>query len=183
VANLAEAGHVIHDFESLWLPANLLRPERQAALADALIAASQHWAVEMHFQKGLAGAPAEAIAAVRDTPINPVVTEAFMLAIIASEGPPAFPGLPGHSPDLAKARADRVSIGIAIAELRKLAPEGGAYVAESSYFQPDWQSAYWGRNYPRLLAVKASYDPEGLFFTRHGVGSEDWSDDGFDHLA
>ena len=31
---------------------------------------------------------------VRDTPMNPLVTEAFMLAIIASEGPPAFPGVP-----------------------------------------------------------------------------------------
>jgi hypothetical protein len=56
-ANLAEAGHVIHDFESLWLLADLLRPERQSALADALVAASRHWTVEMQFQKGLAGAP------------------------------------------------------------------------------------------------------------------------------
>ena len=56
-ANLAEAGHVIHDFESLWLPADLLRPVRQARLADALAAAGRHWTVEMHFQKGLAGAP------------------------------------------------------------------------------------------------------------------------------
>ncbi|HEY6432736.1 MAG TPA: FAD-dependent oxidoreductase, partial [Acetobacteraceae bacterium] len=40
-ANLAEVGHVIHDFESLWLPADLLRPERQATLVDALVAASR----------------------------------------------------------------------------------------------------------------------------------------------
>jgi len=89
-ANLAEAGHVIYDFESLWLPADLLRPERQAALADALVAASRHWTVEMHFQKGLAGAPAELIAAALGTPMNPMVIKAFMLAIVASEGPPAF---------------------------------------------------------------------------------------------
>ena len=65
--NLAEAGHVIHAFESLWLPADLLRPER-LALADGLVAASRHWTVEMHFQKGLAGAPPEVLAAARDTP-------------------------------------------------------------------------------------------------------------------
>src|SRR5205814_1129609 len=94
-ANLAEAGHVIHDFESLWLPASLLRPERQAALTVALAAASRRWTVEMHFQKGLAGGPDRVIAAARDTPINPAVTEAFLLAIVASEGPPAFPDLPG----------------------------------------------------------------------------------------
>jgi bisphosphoglycerate-dependent phosphoglycerate mutase len=27
--------------------------------------------------------------------------------------------------------------------------------------------------------VKKKYDPSGLFFVRHGVGSEDWSADGF----
>jgi hypothetical protein len=56
-ANLAEAGHVIHDFESLWMPVRLLERRHQASLADALVAASRHWTVEMHFQKGLAGAP------------------------------------------------------------------------------------------------------------------------------
>jgi hypothetical protein len=181
-ANLAEAGHVIHDFESLWLPAALLQPERQAQLVDALAAASQHWTVEMHFQKGLSGAPAEVIVAALGTPMNPVVTEAFMLAIVASEGPPAFPGLPGHAPDVAKARRDKARIALAMGELRKVAPKGGAYVAESSYFQLDWQQAYWGQNYARLLAAKARYDPEGLFFVRHGVGSEDWSEDGFKRL-
>jgi FAD/FMN-containing dehydrogenase len=182
-ANLAEAGHVIHDFESLWLPAALLRPERQAALAKTLVAASRHWTVEMHFQKGLAGASENVIAAVRNTPINPVATESFLLAIIASEGPPAFPDLPGHAPDVAEARRDKARIASATAELRKIAPDGGAYVAESSYFEADWQRAYWGPNYARLRDVKARYDPEGLFFIRHGVGSEGWSEDGFDRIG
>jgi FAD/FMN-containing dehydrogenase len=182
-ANSAEAGHVIHDFESLWMPADLLRPERQAALADALVAAAGHADVEMHFQKGLAGASPAVIAAARDTPMNPDVAEAFMLAILGSEGPPAFPGIAGHEPDVAAARRDAARIAQAVAELRKVAPGTGAYVAESSYFQPDWQRAYWGANYPRLLAVKRRYDPDGLFFVRHGVGSEEWSEDGFTRSA
>ena len=61
----------------------------------------------------------------------------------------------------------------------KLVPNAGAYVSESSYFQRDWQRAYWGENYPRLQAVKTRYDPDGLFFVHHGVGSEAWSADGF----
>jgi FAD/FMN-containing dehydrogenase len=182
-ANLAEAGHFIHGFESLWMTAALLAPARREALTDALMAASRHWAVELHFQKGLAGAPAEAIAAARDTPMNPAATEAFMLAIIAGESPPAFPGLAGHEPDFAAARRDAGRIEQAITELRKVAPEGGAYVAESGYFQADWQRAYWGANYSRLLAVKKRYDPDNLFFVRHGVGSEGWSDDGFARLS
>ena len=46
-----------------------------------------------------------------------------------------------------------------------------------------WQEAFWGTNYPRLQAIKAKYDPDGLFFVHHGVGSETWSADGFTQLA
>ncbi len=171
-ANRAEAGHVIYGYESIWLPARLLDPDQRAGLADALMAASRHRPVEMHFQKGLAGGASEAIAAARETPMNPAVAEAFMLAIIGSEGPPAYPGIAGHEPNSEQARRDGVQVGRAIADLRKIAPGAGAYVAESSWFQPDWQRAYWGSNYERLLAVKRRYDPEGLFSVRHSVGSE-----------
>jgi hypothetical protein len=56
-------------------------------------------------------------------------------------------------------------------------------VSESDYFLDDWQAAFWGTNYPRLARIKQKYDPDGLFFVRHGVGSEAWSDDGFTRLA
>ncbi|MBB5503810.1 BBE domain-containing protein [Paraburkholderia atlantica] len=92
-------------------------------------------------------------------------------------------GLTGHEPDVSKARRDTKLIGLAIDELRKLAPADGAYIAESSYFQQDWQAAYWGANYARLLSIKKRYDPHGLFLVRHDVGSEDWSDDGFTCMA
>ena len=66
----------------------------------------------------------------------------------------------------------------ALAAMHKAAVPG-AYVSESNYFEADWQRAFWGANYPRLRAVKDKYDPGGLFFVHHGVGSEDWSADGF----
>jgi FAD/FMN-containing dehydrogenase len=139
--------------------------------------------VELQFNKGLAGAPAEALTAARDTATNPAALTAFALAIVAGSGPPAYPGMPGHEPDLDAARPDARAIARAMAELRKIAPDPGSYVSESNYFEKDWQRSYWGTNYPRLQAVKAKYDPGGLFFVHHGVGSEDWSSDGFTRLA
>ena len=62
----------------------------------------------------------------------------------------------------------------------KVAPRAGSYVSESDFFEADWQHAFWGSNYPRLAAVKKQYDPDGLFFVHHGVGSEEWSADGFE---
>ena len=182
-ANLAEAGHFIHGYESVWLSASLLRTEQRTRLADALFDAGRIWPIELHFQKGLAGAAPEVIAAATDTATNPAVRDAFVLAIIGSEGPPAWPGLPGYAPDLPAARRDAVQIGKATDVLREIAPEPAAYVAESSFFQGEWQRAYWGENYQRLLEIKRRYDPSGLFFVHHGVGSEEWSEDGFTRLA
>jgi len=121
--------------------------------------------------------------AARDTATNPAVLTAFALAIIAGGSAPAYPGIPGRGPDMTTARRDAGAIGLAMGELRKLVPDGGSYVSESNFFESDWQRSFWGANYPRLQAVKAKYDPDGLFFVHHGVGSEDWSDDGFTRLT
>ena len=108
-----------HGYESVWLPAQLLQIGEQMPLVDALCVASRHWNVSLHFNKGLAGAPAEAIEAAR----------------------------------------------------------------ESNFFERSWQQSFWGSNYSKLQAVKAKYDPTGLFFVHHGVGSEGWSADGFTRLT
>ena len=81
-----QVGAFIYGYDSLWLPASLLDPAQRPKLADALFAGSRHSKVGLHFNKGLAGAPAEAIAATRETATNPAVCEAFALALIADGG-------------------------------------------------------------------------------------------------
>jgi hypothetical protein len=151
-------------------------------LVDALLAAAASWGVSLHFNKGLSGATAETIAASRDTATNPAVLDAFALAISAGEEPPAYPGIAGHEPDVAAARRAAGQIAAAFAPIEKLLPAPASYLSESDFFDAAWQDAYWGANHARLAAVKAKYDPDGLFFVHHGVGSEAWSADGFTRL-
>ena len=174
-----QAGQFLHGYDSAWLPAALLDAPRRTALADALFAASRHRVLSLHVNKGLAGAPADAVAAARDTAINPAAIDAFALVIFGAAEGPAYPGIAGHEPAAGQARPAAQAIARAMAEIRKVVPKAAAYVAESNYFEPDWQQAFWGSNHARLRAVKDRYDPAGLFFVHHGVGSERWGADGF----
>ena len=181
--NLGEAGAVWYAYQSAWLPASLLEPDRRESLVDALFAAAQHHGVALHCNKGIAGAAAEAIATAKDTPMNPAVVDAFALVICGALGQPAYPGVPGHEPDTAAARSEAETVEKSMNEIRKLLPRVGSYVWETDYFQPDWQDAFWGDNYARLRAIKEKHDPDGLFFVYHGPGSEGWSADGFTRLS
>jgi FAD/FMN-containing dehydrogenase len=174
-----QVGAFLYGYDSTWLSQRLLAPDRRPALAQAFFAASRAHAVDLHFNKGLAGAPPEAIAASRDTPMNPAVLDAFVLVIVADGGLPAYAGSPFPPVNAATAQKDADAIDQAMLPLRRLAPNAGSYVAESNFFNPHWREEYWGEHYARLRRIKARYDPDGLFITHHGVGSEDWSEDGF----
>jgi FAD/FMN-containing dehydrogenase len=180
-----DAGQVawfIWGFESLWMPASLLEGDAQQHLADALFASSRYSDVELHFNKGLAGAPPDAIASAKDTATNPAVLTAFALAIVGDAQGPAYPGIPGHEPSIDAGRKAAQRVHQCMDQLRAIVPNGGAYVSESNYFEKGWQQAYWGSNHPRLAEIKRKYDPDGLFFVHNGVGSEQWSADGFTRL-
>lgn len=177
-----QVGQYLWGYESLWMPASLLESDSRARLADALFTGSRHADIGLHFNKGLAGAPPDAMAAAQDTAMNPAVLTAFALAIVADGQGPAYPGIPGHEPDVVKGRAAAKAIDECVRQLRAVAGQSGSYVNETNYFEKDWQQAFWGDNYSRLAQIKQKYDPEGLFFAHNGVGSERWSRDGFTRL-
>ncbi len=180
--NRGEAGQVLYGYRSAWLPVSLLEESRQPRLVDALFKSTRHSRMSLHFNKGLAGAPAEEITAAKDTATNPIVLDAFALAICAGGGPPAFAGIKGHEPNTTVAHYVAAAVSRSMDELLKVVDKPGSYVSESDYFESDWPQAFWGSNYARLAAVKKKYDPEGLFFVHHGVGSETWSADGFSRI-
>lgn len=138
-ANQDEAGFFLHGYESAWLPATLLKKEQQARFNGTVFAGSRHWKVSLHFNKGFAGAPASAVAAAKEAPMNPAVLSAFALAITAGGGPPAYPGMPGPGPDMALARKNAAAIGKTIGALRKLVPGAGSYVSEAGFFDTEWR--------------------------------------------
>ncbi len=180
-----ETSRYMYGYDSGWLPASLLQtPARRRRLARALFAASRHSGVILQPNKGLAGAPAGARKRARRTATNPAALDAFALAIVAAGSEPGtFPGVPGHQPHKREARRKARGVGRAMEQLRPLSGPG-SYLSESNYFERDWQRAYWGReHFRRLRAIKRRYDPDGLFFTHNGVGSEEWSENGFRRKA
>ena len=80
-----EAGQVLYAYRSAWLPVSLLQGKERPRLVEALFESTRHWGMSLHFNKGLAGAPAEEIAAARDTATNPAVLGAFALVRFAPQ--------------------------------------------------------------------------------------------------
>ncbi|KAF8912198.1 hypothetical protein CPB84DRAFT_762123 [Gymnopilus junonius] len=54
--------------------------------------------------------------------------------------------------------------------LRDITPDSGAYINESDIHEPDFEVAFWGGHYPRLLEIKKKYDPDHLLDCWHCVG-------------
>lgn len=153
-------------YQARWLPIEKLS---DPAFAHVLFQASREWRVGIHFNKGQAGAAPEAIARGKETSTNPALFNAAGLILLATGE---------REPNEGKGKEESEHISAAMKLIRDATPGAGTYVNETDYFEPDWQEALWGTNYPKLLALKKKYDPEGLFVCHHCVGSEAWSADG-----
>ena len=166
-------------YESAWLSQGLLGEDKAAMLADTIIDAAKLVRFSFHFQKGLAGASEDRLADARDTPVHPSVLDAFALLLVAGAQQTVIDGVPGHELDEPALRDKAARIKGVYERFRMIEPDTGSYSAEMNFHEQDWQGMAWGDNYPRLLAIKKRYDPDGLFTGHHQVGSEAWSRDGF----
>ncbi len=85
-----------------------------------------------------------------------------------------FPqGRGGNSPEAVKALQARLKP--YMDKIRAVTPTGGAYINEADLEEPNWQRAFYGSSYERLVQIKRSRDPWGLFWAPTTPGSEAWS--------
>ncbi|KAF9554873.1 FAD-binding domain-containing protein [Agrocybe pediades] len=56
------------------------------------------------------------------------------------------------------------------AVVRERTADSGTYLNEADVFEPNYQTAFWGDNYDKLLAIKNKYDPDHLLDCWHCVG-------------
>jgi hypothetical protein len=51
-------------------------------------------------------------------------------------------------------------------------------MTQADPYEPNFQQAFWGDNYPRLLSIKKDIDPEDVFWCLACVGNEGWQEVG-----
>lgn len=178
-SNTDEASQYIYTYQSWWMPEPLLTNEPNLVkLSAAFFKASRAGNVSVHINKGLSGASEEAIANSKETSTNPSVFNADALVLMGAGSDKIISGVKDYQPDYKAAQVKVDIISAAMKNLVDLAPNSGTYANEADYFQKNWQQDFWGDNYSRLLSVKQKYDPQGLFYCHHCVGSEFWNDKG-----
>lgn len=176
--NSGEVYNYWYTYQSWWLPLRLLNKNNIQKTATVFYKASRLASVALHINKGLAGASKEAIAQGLKTSTNPKVYHAAALIIMGAASNKVYLGVKGKQPNIKKAEKKIQAITRAMHLFMKAAPNAGTYANEANYFQKNWQRDFWGQNYRKLLKIKKEYDPKGLFFCHHCVGSEFWNKNG-----
>ncbi|KAI1481059.1 FAD-binding domain-containing protein [Daldinia eschscholtzii] len=148
----------------LWPRANFEDAElfqaTQLAIRETVEAGYTFHGIHIQPTEEVAGYPGE-------NAVNPAFRRAIMHADLYD-----FARLRGASPDAFKAAHERLAG--AMDKWRAASPGAGAYVNECDLEEPDWQQAFFGSNYERLLGIKRRRDPWGVFYAPGTVGSEEW---------
>jgi FAD/FMN-containing dehydrogenase len=177
-SNSIEIYRYWYAYRSWWLDKTVFDDQHLDTFVSHLFQASRFARVGFHINKGLSGASPEAIQRSSQTSMNPSVYQSPALVIIADGTNQQFMGIKNHAVNTTTAETSKHRIDKAMALIMSLSPNSGAYVNEADFFQKNWQQAFWGKHYKKLLALKKHYDPQGLFYCHHCVGSEYWTENG-----
>lgn len=161
-------------YKSWWLPVKLFKMRNGKKLTRIIYDASRLTSLSLHINKGLAGASQKALKRTRRTALHRGAFDAAALVIIGD-----------RKNYVITATAEKKAVEESIAKkeqaiqlFMQAAPNAGTYANETDYTLKDWQTHLWGRNYRRLYKIKQKYDPKGLFYCHHCVGSELWDSKG-----
>lgn len=169
----------LYTYQSWWLPTRLLDKQNIKQTSDLFYKATRYTNVMLHTQKALGGASKGAIQRSKETSITPAAYKAAALILMYAGSNDIQPGIKGQKQaNPHKIKKDIANVNAAMKLFMDAAPNAGSYANEANYFQKNWQKDFWGSNYPRLLKIKQKYDPNGLFYCHHCVGSELWTDHG-----
>lgn len=102
--------------------------------------------------------------------VNPVWRDALFDAVI---GTPWLEAPEYYQSDIS---GQAQITNLLLPQLENITPNGGAYINEGDFRQPNWQQTFYGANYDRLKSIKAKYDPWQAFYAVTGVGSESWTE-------
>jgi FAD/FMN-containing dehydrogenase len=118
---------------------------------------------------GIGGGAVATKADEEDTSVNPAFRKALTFYLFGDNMP--------YGATLAERTRVSKAVSTDAQLFRDLAPESGSYLNEADEIEPNWQRAFWGEHYPRLLEIKETYDPDRLFVCAQCVGSEGRSAD------
>jgi hypothetical protein len=135
-------------------------------IADALLLASMPAPTQFGFNVGHIVNPGHGVPTV-DNPTHPAWRNAssFVITNVLMTGTEAW---------AVKKERENFNTNVVGQKLRDVSPNGASYVNEGDLYEPDWQEAYWGSNYARLLKIRQRYDPQGVFYTQTTPGTEKW---------
>ena len=144
-----------------------------AAIRAAVEAGYTFHGVDHHAPLAVAGYPGNL------TAVSPVWRDSYMHADLFESSFQGFHTVGGPAPATRFWEAYN-RFNASMDGLRRATPGGGAYVNEADVLEPNWQGAFYSGVYERLLEVKRSRDPWGLFWAPTTPGSEAWAvEDGF----
>lgn len=154
----------VSDFNmgSRLIPRELVEDD---ASVEALVDAVRYISSQA-LMSGVSFNAAKAVSSPHQVAANPYLRKTIFNAAV---------GAPINYTDWVANRAvqDRITHDL-LPALQRITPEGGVYLNEADFQDPNFSETFYGGHYDRLLAIKQKYDPDEIFYATTAVGSGRW---------